>query len=702
MPTLEPVDFDPFAGGGVPSNGITGMSPGGVPLGESGRPRVMVGSGPKLEPVDFDPFGGTNTGVDMVKSGGAGIAQGAAGLVGLPGNAAEYGARGIDYLAQMVGEKLGINVPKRDAREPTFGSADVGKAITAALSELGIDANYKPKTKPGEYAKTVGEFVPAAILGPGSMARNIANFAVAPGIASEAAGQALGGTGYETAGRIGAALATGGLASAVNRPSGVERAIRSNMSASVNRETIDNASALMQDAAQRGVTLTWAEALEQVMPGAGLTNLQRVVESTNGGREALAPVFGNRPAQIERAAGPAMAEISPAAQNPSTIGPAIGRAAESEIEGVRGSINNVSQPFYERSQNVLLGAQEMAQIRALPGYPEAVRAIRNDPQLARYVQGQPENSVGFLNEVKKYLDTAAENATQPISAQGRNMQRSAGYGQDATAVREAGVRASGDYETALAIQSGGREQILQPLIDGPLGALAKSDINTRNAINALFPTNPLPNSAAEIGRTVSTLVRQNTRAARQLIRAHAESVFNEAAKNLQSGPNAFGGAKFANRIAGNAQQRANLQAAIEASGADGPRVWNGFNRFLDIMEATGTRQPIGSKTAFNAQDLKDLSTGGSVANAVKTGASPGKWVSTISDTWSRWQLGQNVNGIAEVLVNPRARELLTKIANQPVGSTSGQILAARIAAMGQAEAMRASERTNRGTSPRAP
>ncbi|MCF2523912.1 hypothetical protein [Bradyrhizobium sp. G127] len=671
MPTLTAVDYDPFADSPAPTPGVK---------------RVYIGPGtesPKLTPVDYDPFANTagDVALDVAKSAGVGIGRGLIGIGGLIGDASQGLATATNYLGNKAAEAMGFPAYDMPARDNTVSkyiptSHDIQQYIEGVTGKF-----YKPQTRAGEYAQTVGEFLPGAALGPGGAARNAVNFAVVPGIASELAGGATKGTALEIPARVGTALMTGGVAAAINRPSSVGRAVRANLSANVDEAAVQQAAALMDDAAAHGVTLTWAEALEQVSPGAGLTNLQRVVESNRGGREVLAPILAQRPQQIENAARAEFQNIAPANNAPSNIGPAVGRAAEGHIDDTRGMINTASEPYYTQAAGVRLSPQEMARVRALPGYEEARNAVFSDPQLARYVRGMPEDSVGFLNEVKKQLDQSATNAASPVTAQ-QNMQRSAGYGLDATAVRDAARRASPDYDTALAIQSGGREQILQPIIDGPIGRLAKRDLPTREAINALFPSQPLANSEREIARTVTTLVNRNPGAARDLVRAHVEGVFNESARSLQSGPNQFGGAKFANRLVGNSQQRANLQAAVESLGPNGPRVWDGFDRLLDIVQATGTRQAQGSKTAFNVQDLKDLSSGGTVGNAIKTSASPAKWLSTISDAWSRWQLGNNLTGIAEFLIDPRSRTMLAHISRMPIDSTAGQILAARIIATG--------------------
>lgn len=672
----------------------------GDPFGESppAQPRVNITirpHAPSFEPVDYDPFANAGPAsaasspgpvIDAVKSFGAAIPKGVSSLVGLPDAVSQLWQKGGDAVLDVMESSLGL--PKGWAAET--------KAFIAQGRKQGMMANlptsagarktiedditgplYEPQTTAGRYADTVGQMVPAAVGG-GGVVRNLFNFALIPGIASEAAGQATKGTALEEPARIGAALVSSAGASLLNRPSAVERALRSAMSAEVTPATVDQAARLIDDAAARGITLTWAEALEQVAPGTGLTNLQRVVESTAGGREVFGPHMGARPAQVEAAARQSFDQIAPPNFAPTTIGPAVGQTAEGVISDVRAAINRASDPLYRQSESVLLTPQEMANVNAIPGVPEMARLVRNTPQLNRYVAHLPDNSVGFLNEVKKQLNIAAENAAAPINSR-RNGQIAAGYETDANAVRDAARRASPEYGEALDFQARAREQFLDPLLQGYIGRLAKADITTQRAIAALFPDNPLPNSADEISRTVSVLARRSPRVTRDLIRAHAEATFNEAAQNLQAGANQAGGASFARDLVGNAQQRANLEAAIRASGPDGDEVWRGFDRFLEIAQAIGKRQPVGSKTAFNTQDISDLSTGGTLANSAKLALAPAKWTTKVSDLWSRWQLGRNVGQAAEILVDPNSRALLRAIAARPADSREAAIIAGRLA-----------------------
>jgi hypothetical protein len=322
----------------------------------------------------------------------------------------------------------------------------------------------------------------------------------------------------------------------------------------------------------------------------------------------------------------------------------------------------------------------MTHVRAIPNWEDARDAVRNGPNAWRYAN-MPDNSVGFLNAVKKHFDTAAENAGSRFNPS-RNQETRATHEMQASAVRQIGELKSPDYQIALAIQRQGREQFLDPLLQGPLGKLAKKDITTQKAINALFPENPVPGTAGEISDAVSALVQRRPAVAEQLVRAHVEMVFNQAARDLQGGANQFAGAKFATKLAGGAQQRENLRAAIEAL-PNGAARWQGFEHLLDIMAATGTRQPKGSLTAFNQLEVQSMSTGGLQELAAK-GLSPGKWMSFANDAFKAWSLGRNLDQLAAILTDPRSGNALRQIVRIPPGSDRALMMAGRLIALGSA------------------
>lgn len=636
----------------------------------------MSQSAPKSSgPLTFDEFmpesGLEKAGryaEDIGRSALSGVDAGIAGLAGLPATLALWLQDGIDRGKSFVQGRPIEDVWAETKRTALIPREDVEYYSPEAIHQRSGLA-YKSKTLPGEYAQTIGEFAPNALIPGGAVAR--AGQVLAPALASETAGQLTKGGPLEGVARFAGALAGGIGAGIASRPATAARAIQEQMPAGVTPQMVDQAEALMTQARQQGIDLAWPEALSQAAHRPVLTDTMRHLEAAPQTSAQMGEFFARRPQQVEQGARGQFDQFAPVNPAPSTIGRQVGQAAEGEIADTRQAINAASQPFYDRASLTPISAADMARVRAVPGYDIARRAIANDPQLSRYVQGLPENSVGYVNEIKKYLDQAAENAAGPMNAQ-RNMQRSAGFGQDATLMRQTGIRNSADYETALAIQQQGREQFLQPLLDGYIGKLASRDTTTQNAINALFPKNPLPNSQTEITDTVGRLARRNPRAANDLVRAHVESTFNQAAKDLQTGANQAGGAKFRAQLIANPQQRANLQAAIEAL-PNGQQRWQGFNRFLDILEATGTRQGVGSRTAYNEQFLKEAAKGGIAGDIVKTGANPLNGAQRFIDRYQQWKLGRNLGQLADILTNPRSGNMLRAIAKAPNQSAANSL-----------------------------
>jgi hypothetical protein len=149
------------------------------------------------------------TAIDAAKSFGTGIEQGAISLVNTGSDIANFARNTVGGWMGITPEqfqaldqaqsRLGIGVPSN--------SDTVTKKIEGVQGPL-----YKPQTTAGEYANTVGQFVPGAVAGPGGVVRKGA-LAVVPGMASEAAGQITEGTALEPYARVAGALAGGLTAS---------------------------------------------------------------------------------------------------------------------------------------------------------------------------------------------------------------------------------------------------------------------------------------------------------------------------------------------------------------------------------------------------------------------------------------------------------------------------------------------------------
>ncbi len=168
----------------------TGQSRGGRAMGERSRRAQQAQQGRGVIP-------------DIAAEGAKGIGRGVAGLLALPSIAQSALDKGFTAIT-------GIPTP---AFEDSLGGIMMGAAETAMPRAA--------QTTPGEYAGTIGEFVPGAAIGGGAglaaRAGNLAKYAVVPGAASEAAGQLTEGTAVEPYARLGAAIAAPGAVTRGNR-----------------------------------------------------------------------------------------------------------------------------------------------------------------------------------------------------------------------------------------------------------------------------------------------------------------------------------------------------------------------------------------------------------------------------------------------------------------------------------------------------
>ncbi|MDV2984155.1 UNVERIFIED_CONTAM: hypothetical protein Q9R58_07560 [Methylobacteriaceae bacterium AG10] len=221
----------------------------------------------------------------------------------------------------------------------------------------------------------------------------------------------------------------------------------------------------------------------------------------------------------------------------------------------------------------------------------------------------------------------------------------------------------------LALAHQGREAVER----SPLGRIAQRP-DMKGAIDALFPVKPVEGSAADVGAAVGAISRSNPLAARELVRTYLGTEFAAKTKDLQSGANQAGGAKFAASIRGNDLAGENIFTAIRAL-PDGERLADGFSRLLDIFEATGTRQGVGSRTSFNNEALADLRKGGLGGEANKALATGGlNLPKRIAQGIEDWQAGRNVDRLAALLTTPEGGRRLADLANAKPGADTIALL----------------------------
>lgn len=210
---------------------------------------------------------------DVAKSGATGVAQGVIGLMGAPADLGNMARSGVAWLGdQTVGRA--INAVRTGEWTPTTGARETAalvnrgnepatsQGLTRAIESV-TGPMYQPQTVAGEYARTIGRNVPGAAIGPGGIGARAA-LAVVPGIAEEAAGQAVKGSEYEPYVRLGAGLVAGAGTVAAQRALDTRRLQDNLIRMAPTREQLDDAASAAYKAADNAGVRFSPEAIDRL------------------------------------------------------------------------------------------------------------------------------------------------------------------------------------------------------------------------------------------------------------------------------------------------------------------------------------------------------------------------------------------------------------------------------------------------------
>lgn len=625
-----------------------------------------------LVPID----GNVSQGGDLFRSAGAGIRSGFQGLAALPATARNLTHGLAEWQRENIWRKgLGIDPEQYQLPGVQQFNEAVSQAPRALPSYEQIDRsvssvvgeNYQPQTVAGGFARSIGEQVPNALV-PGGVGVRLASVLV-PGVGSEIGG--IVGQQIDEAANRGAAsspvtgepqqqsnvepwLRTGGailgglgvgLGAAVQ---GGKNRVLANATQGVTREQLDMAAALR---ARSPVPLTNAEALQAVTGGStGLGRVQRVVE---GASNDLAPMMAARPEATQQALANVLEAISPA-QSPQSVAGASQAAAENVLTTMRRRVNESAAPIYGQLPGQTISPDDLAALRANPSYAAAEAQLLGNPELAALLTGGADD-LSTVNAVIRQLDTmegqARPGLMNPMGDNTLAAQRAAAAGQ----ARDVATSASPDFARARETVRTGNEAFVDPLKRGPIGAIANQaemQPNLSGQTGALFPAAPFEGQAADTSQALRLLAEANPTVPPALLRQHLAQQGAEAMQDLSSGPNQFGGANFAARVAGNPNQRQTLLQSVDVAA---PEAAPDVRALLEGLRATGFRERPGSNTAFNQELQRDLR-GGNPAQTVASSATnplgiPARISQTLDDVFAR----QNAQKIAQLLMdNPEA------------------------------------------------
>lgn len=648
--------------------------------------------------TDQNLQGGVDLG-DIGRSAGTGLLRGLYGLGDFFGVPAALGALGVDeYEGATPGIwRLGANAMSWLSHN-TWGASPYENNFDRYAQ--GVNDQYAeqyardtaglhvPQTQAGQAAANIAEFLPG-----GYAARGTVRFGLVPGIAAEAAGQLSDGTPAEPYWRMAGAI-LGGLGGAYVGGAGqggtflsrAEAGASARMlaqrlrDAGVTQDDITAANQIMQSAREvgpNGVQITWPEALAQATNGRiRLTDIQRLVEQTGGGSRLAGAMATRQPVFREAFE---QQFNSPSALTPAATAAQLREASTELIDNTRRLINDATAAAYFRSGGELVDRETMDILYDNPLFRQTMSRVQNDPTYHRLIGGFPDNDPRVLKLVSDELDAMARSS----AANDFNLTRSAAQGGVGAEAMDAATRTSPNMAWAEATQAARRQSELDPLQVGMVGAMARpaaageANAGLGTQLGAVFQRDPYRGAANESADLFSYLSVASPEAAANAVRLHVQHAIDDAFRVGAGGPNQNAASSFAANIAGRTEQRAVLEAAVRNGVPNGDEVWEGFQRLLQVAEASGRRLPANSATAPNAELYRDLAQGGRAGEAVTNIADPRRWFS-LNDWWNRLNIRRNSAQLADLLLDPNNVEMWRGLAQSNNWSDALQIATALV------------------------
>jgi hypothetical protein len=564
------------------------------------------------------------------------IVQGASALLGLPGAVAEGLQTGAEKISQLFGR-----TPEQAAAGRPVISAPTPASITRAVGEY--IPLQRAESFPGQLAQTAVRNIASAPV-PG---------AIIPSLLSAGGEEALAlpfkGTDLEPYARV-----VGGLtAPLVTAPSALQSPLQRMYSESTQRMTpaqLQAASQLQQQSFRAGMPVTSFEAMQQAAGGrTTLPALQRQVEGMPASAPQMAEFMAERGASTQRTLQEQFPQTTRA-----QLGTQMQQAAQNEVRALNQQLVKEAGPAYEAVKSKKIPMSWMTNLeRESAVIAEASRAVDTTPVYQDLLKGFPDNSIARIESMRSYLQDKYDllagqnigkvtNEMRVYDEARRNLLKKA----DEQVPAYAAARA--DYQAA-------RERIVGPLTETPIPAIAQTS-EVPKQFGELFAT-----KAAEINLTPDKVTKAVRALAKtdpglpkeflnQYMRASLENV--QRAASTQAGTV---GPRFADTIARNTTQRANLEAAfVEIYGDKGKEAAKGLNNMLRILDAQGRRLPAGSPTAEKGM-LAEASTG-AVTQTLK------QPLSAIGNMYQSIFFARDYKNIAKAMTSPDGVMALENIA----------------------------------------
>jgi hypothetical protein len=413
---------------------------------------------------------------------------------------------------------------------------------------------------------------------------------------------------------------------------------------------IQAASQLQQQSFRAGMPVTSFEAMQQAAGGrTTLPALQRQVEGVPASAPQMAEFMAERGAATQRTLQEQFPQTTRA-----QLGTEMQKAALAEQTALNKQLVKEAGPAYEAIKAKKIPMSWMTNLeRESAVIAEASKAVDTTPVYQDLLKGFPDNSIARIESMRSYLqdkyDLLAGQNIGKVTNEMRvydNARRNLLEKADIQVPAYAAARA--DYQAA-------RERIVGPLTETPIPAIAKTS-EVPQQFGELFAT-----KAAEINLTpdkVTKAVRALAKTDPGLPKEFLNQYMRSSLENVQRAATTQAGTvgpRFADTIARNTTQRANLEAAfVEIYGDKGKEAAKGLNNMLRILDAQGRRLPAGSPTAEKGM-LAEASTG-AVTQTLK------QPLSVIGNMYQSIFFARDYKNIAKAMTSPDGVMALENIA----------------------------------------
>lgn len=354
-------------------------------------------------------------------------------------------------------------------------------------------------------------------------------------------------------------------------------------------------------------------------------------------------------------------------------------SAQAVIATLKGQRDAAVQPFYDAARKVVLGADVVETLAKDPLISRAARRVAGDPVYQRKLEGLPENSVGYWQQVKRNLNAGYEK-----SSRAGDRTAASEYADAADIVNKRLAAASPEYALANEHYARATRDIVTPTEDSLIGVLAQ--MHPKNAQLAARIFNDPGITAGQVAVLKAGMSRTNPDAYRGLVRQWLGQKYNMAMRETQSGDVINPAGKFRQAVIGTPSQKDIARAMLPADAADA---------FDDLMMAAeklartplGASRIAGSPTASNQIITEKLK--GMALNSLKWMIAPRQ---SLQGAAEQRAVDEGIEALTAALVDPAKRSELRRIVKMKDSTRQLILLAPMLstkvgAAYGEAQGM---------------